>query len=367
MAIVIATASVPVRTPWRRGEGRCRTQARLCRRVRRGRPLRARGRRSTASSAPRRSWRDARSATPGRAAAGRHRLVRPRPPGPGDQDRAARRLERGRATASTASRRRPARCSPAGSPSSADRRVYLRALRRGRRPVLATCVGQIERALPTEPDVAVILIGVNDVTHTRAAVASRCATCPRPCAACATPASRSLVGTCPDLGHRQADRPAAQAGRSRVVAPAGRRADDRGGRGGRPHRLARRRSWARSSTAAPALLFGPDRFHPSAEATASLVEAAAPLDAGRARPRPRGRGRARGLPRRGRAAGRRPRPSRPSSTPGTELDGTEVAGAELGGGGRWVTLMRRRRQNTTVEAPGSAPAAEVDGSQVGGR
>jgi len=43
------------------------------------------------------------------------------------------------------------------------------------------------------------------------------------------------------------------------------------------------------------------------------------------------------------------------------------AGAELGGGGRWVTLMRRRRQNTTVEAPGTAPPAEVGGSQVGGR
>jgi hypothetical protein len=53
--------------------------------------------------------------------------------------------------------------------------------------------------------------------------------------------------------------------------------------------------------------------------------------------------------------------------PGTELDCTEVAGSELGGGGRWVTLMRRRRQNTRVEAPGAAPAAEADETQVGGR
>ena len=70
--------------------------------------------------------------------------------------------------------------------------------------------------------------------------------------------------------------------------------------------------------------------------------------------------------RRGRPADRRAA-VRAAQQPGTELDGTEVAGAELGGGGRWVTLMRRRRQNTTVEAPGTAPTAEVDGSQVGGR
>ena len=52
-----------------------------------------------------------------------------------------------------------------------------------------------------------------------------------------------------------------------------------------------------------------------------------------------------------------------SKEPGTELDGTEVAGAAGGTGGRWVTLMRRRRpEPVDAEAPGSSeeePGAEV--------
>jgi hypothetical protein len=51
--------------------------------------------------------------------------------------------------------------------------------------------------------------------------------------------------------------------------------------------------------------------------------------------------------------------------PGTELDATEVNGAARGIGGRWVTLMRRRRPapvNAEAPAPdeiSSEPGAEV--------
>ena len=76
--------------------------------------------------------------------------------------------------------------------------------------------------------------------------------------------------------HGQADPAPAQAGRPLLVAPARRRPGDRGRRGGR-----RRRSrWARSSgpefAAAPALLFGPDQFHPSAEGYRALAEVLVP-------------------------------------------------------------------------------------------
>src|SRR6476646_3790241 len=51
-----------------------------------------------------------------------------------------------------------------GAAERADRRVYLRAFAKiGARS--SDLAGQLDRALPIEPDVAVILIGANDVTH----------------------------------------------------------------------------------------------------------------------------------------------------------------------------------------------------------
>ena len=96
------------------------------RRVRRGRAVACSAPRSTACCGPRPSSARRAIGETHEPAAGRHRLVRPRPPGPGAQDRAARRLQRGRV------RRRPrrgdarARCSASGVAERADRRVYLR-------------------------------------------------------------------------------------------------------------------------------------------------------------------------------------------------------------------------------------------------
>jgi hypothetical protein len=112
--------------------------------------------------------------------------------------------------------------------------------------------------------------------------------------------------------------------------------------------------------AAPALLFGPDQFHPSAEGYSALsnllipsVMAAlglAPDD--EARPEPfRGEG---VLPVTRAAV-------QAVKEPGTELDGTEVGGDRLGVRGLWVELRHRRRR---PRAEGEAPAASetVDAS-----
>ena len=86
-----------------------------------------------------------------------------------------------------------------GVAERADRRVYLRAFAVvGARS--SDLDGQIDRALPIEPDVAVILIGANDVTHRVLPAASVRHLVRGRAPARTRPASPSLVGTCPDLG-----------------------------------------------------------------------------------------------------------------------------------------------------------------------
>jgi hypothetical protein len=51
-----------------------------------------------------------------------------------------------------------------------------------------------------------------------------------------------------------------------------------------------------------------------------------------------------------------------AQNPGTELDAAEVGGAARGFGGRWVTLMRRRRP-APVNA--EAPAPDEESSDTG--
>ena len=349
-AILAATLRHGVRSSKGRGQGSGSTQARLRRGVRRRRPVRARRRalRPAAAEAQarpadhrrgrttsRRRTRPAGTAAAGPARRSRSRCsATPAPP----------------ATASSGSRRPPARCSPAASPSRPTGGSTC-ARSRWSAPGPSDLAAQIDRALPIEPDVAVILIGVNDVTHRVLPAAARCATSPRPYAGSATPGSRWSSAPAPTSA------PSSRSRRRSSRSPAPGRA------GWRPRRRSRSsRTGGRTVSlgsilgpefaAAPALLFGPDRFHPSAAGYRSLAARAAPLGAGRARPDPRGRGRARGLPRRGRAADRRPPRSRRSTTPGTELDGTEVGGRRRGVRGLWVELRHRRRQPMAeAEAP----------------
>ncbi|MCW2758738.1 MAG: lipolytic enzyme family [Nocardioidaceae bacterium] len=243
----------------------------------------------------------------------------------------------------------------AGVSQVSGRRVFVRRLSRvGARSV--ELPGQVERALPMHADVAVILVGANDVTH---------GTLPSASVRALAEAVRSLravgiqvvVGTCPDLGTvRPIAPPLKQLARlwSRRLAAAQTIATVEAG--GRSVSLSD--ILGPEFDAEPGELFGPDRFHPSARGYASLAAVLVPsvlasLGLGRDEEGHPTATRGESVMPIARAA------VRATKTPGAELEGTEIAGREHGASGRWVTLMRRRRHTTTAEAP-SAAAPEPD-------
>ncbi len=238
-----------------------------------------------------------------------------------------------------------------GLASRANRRVHLGAFCvSGAKS--SDLVGQVRAALLTGPHVAVIMIGANDVTHRML---------PSESVRFLSEAVRHLldadvavvVGTCPDLGTvRPIPQPLRQVARrwSRRLAAAQTIAVVEAG--GRTVSLGS--ILGPEFYASPALLFGPDRFHPSAAGYASLMGVLLPSALA-----------ALGLgpdeeeqPQVDRGEGLRPISTAAvdaSKHPGTELDGTEVAGSARGPGGRWVLQMRRRWLN-----PGNAEAPESD-------
>jgi len=238
----------------------------------------------------------------------------------------------------------------------ADRRVYLRefCVVGARSSDLAA---QIDRALPIEPEVAVILIGGNDVTNTvlpphsarhlsegvRRLVAA---------------GAKVVVGTCPDLGTIQPIAPPLrQVARtwSRQIAAAQTIATIK--EGGRTVSLGS--VLGPEFAAAPALLFGPDQFHPSAEGYRALANVLLPsvlaaLDEAPEEEAGLESYRGEGVMTISRAA------FRAVNQPGTELDGTD-AGRLAGVRGRLVELRhRRRRAQTAAEAPAAHEPAEQE-------
>ncbi|MDN5893252.1 MAG: SGNH/GDSL hydrolase family protein [Nocardioides sp.] len=237
----------------------------------------------------------------------------------------------------------------------ADRRVYFKsfAVVGARSSDLAR---QVEQALPIEPDVAVILIGANDVTHTMLPSESvrHLSAAVRRLREAGT---EVVVGTCPDLGTvRPIYPPLRQVARSWSRRLAAAQAIAVVEADGRTVSLAD--MLGAEFAAAPAILFGPDQFHPSAEGYASVAAVLLPsilaalglMTDEEATPEAlRGEG---VLPV-ARAAVEAAR------TPGTELGGTEVAGAPRGVRGRWVELRHRRRHpRTEPEAPHESETAE---------
>ena len=103
--------------------------------------------------------------------------------------------------------------------------------------------------------------------------------------------------------------------------------------------------------AAPALLFGPDRFHPSSDGYQQLASVLIPSCLAALDLLPEDES----LPEPLRREGILPVAAaavRASRTPGTEVDGTEVGGNQRGLRGRWVELRHRRRRPTAdVESP----------------
>jgi lysophospholipase L1-like esterase len=195
---------------------------------------------------------------------------------------------------------------------------------------------QVESALEVEPDIAVILIGGNDVTNrTSPSVAVRYlvdAVRTLRAAGCEV-----VVGTCPDLGAIRPIQPPLRwlarrwsrqlaAAQTVAVVEAGGRTVSLGDLLG--PRFA----------AEPARMFAWDRFHPSAEGYAVAAAAMLPtllsaLGAGQERrPSLAGREGVRSLPEAAHEAARHA---------GTEVSGTQVRGRERGPGGRWAQLRRR--------------------------
>jgi lysophospholipase L1-like esterase len=238
-----------------------------------------------------------------------------------------------------------------GLAAAARRPVILQTVGRSG-SVSADLAGQLDRALETTtPDLAVIMVGANDVTHrvrpseavrhlveaVRRLVELDCAV---------------VVGTCPDLGTIE---PIAQPLRSvarrwsRMLAAAQTIAVVEAG--GRTVSLG---DILGPEFAADHRMFSADRFHPSATGYARAAAAMLPsiIDAA-------------GLP-------HREDPNRPgdgvlpvaqAAVAAADTAGTEVAGVELGGSargprGRWAFLRLRRQQ-----VPGDDESAFLDDTE----
>ncbi len=201
---------------------------------------------------------------------------------------------------------------------------------------------QVDRVLATQPrpGVAAVIIGVNDVTH-RVRPSDSVRMLEAAVRRLRQEGCAVVVGTCPDLGTvRPIAPPLRQLARlwSRRLAAAQTIAVVEAG--GRTVSLAT--ILGPEFDAAPAELFGPDRYHPSEAGYASLAGAILPSLVSAA-----------GLmssedevPEGLRGDGVLPisfAAAEAARTPGTEVARTQVAGRERGPRGRWVLLRHRQR------------------------
>jgi lysophospholipase L1-like esterase len=243
-----------------------------------------------------------------------------------------------------------------GIAEHADRRVYLKELCVvGARS--SDLTSQVDRALAIEPDVAVILVGANDVIGTvlpSHSVRHLSEGVRRLTAA----GAKVVVGTCPDLGTVQPIAPPlrqiARAWSRRLAAAQTIATIEEHGRS-----VSLGDVLGPEFAAAPALLFGPDKFHPSAEGYRALTNVLIPsvlaaLDEAPAEEIGLEAHRGEGVLPVSRAA------VQAVNAPGTELDGTEVAGKRAGVRGLWVELRhRRRRPQAAAEAPADTESEPV--------
>jgi len=216
--------------------------------------------------------------------------------------------------------------------------------------------GQVERALAAapEPDVAVILIGANDVTHRidRSVAVRHLEMAVR---SLREARAEVVVGTCPDLGAieplpqplrllaRRWSRDLAAAQTVAVV--------EAGGRAVSVGDLL-----SEAFSAEPHVMFSQDRFHPSpagyarvAAALLPTVSAALDLFGERSTPTQPNVRRGEGVGPLAVAA------TRAVTQPGTEVARAEVGGQSRGAHGRWAVLLHRRRP--TVASPGQPTTA----------
>jgi len=217
--------------------------------------------------------------------------------------------------------------------------------------------GQVDRALErvASPDIAVILIGANDVTHRieRSLAVRHLEMAVR---RLRDAGAEVVVGTCPDLGAieplpqplrylaRRWSRDLAAAQTVAVV--------EAGGRAVSVGDLL-----SEAFSAEPHVMFSPDRFHPSPAgyarvAAALLPSVSAALDLFGERSAP-----TRPSPWRGEGVGPvAVAASRAVANPGTEVAPAEVGGQARGVHGRWA--MIRRRLRPTIAVPQADPVRE---------
>ncbi|MDQ6874845.1 MAG: SGNH/GDSL hydrolase family protein [Actinomycetota bacterium] len=203
---------------------------------------------------------------------------------------------------------------------------------------------QVAAVLLRDPDVAVIMVGANDVTHRVRPVNSvrHLAEAVRALRAAGV---KVVVGTCPDLG---------------TVEPIG-----------QPLRLVARR-WSRmlaaaqtiaaveaggrsvslgdllgpEFTAAPRVMFSADRFHPSASGYARLASTLLPSVAAMLEAVPQEYDEPPVVERGEAVSSLTDAAAQAAEVPGTEVAGTEVGGREHGPWGRWAVLRHRIRRGT---------------------
>jgi lysophospholipase L1-like esterase len=250
-----------------------------------------------------------------------------------------------------------------GLAEGADRRVYLRSV---------AFVGaqsrdlsrQIDKALSVEPHVAVILVGVNDITHSRR-ISESVDLLQSAVQRLRDAGAEVVVGTCPDLGTIEPIAPPLKqfarlmsrrlaASQTIVTVEAG----------GRTVSLAT--VLGPEFAATPALFFGPDRFHPSAAGYTSLASVLLPSVLAAVGVIPFedlvpevARGEAI-LPITEAAV-------EAARTPGMEIDGSAVGAAGRSARGRWVQLRRRRRQpEADVESPQKVEVVPASSSPTAG-
>ncbi len=206
--------------------------------------------------------------------------------------------------------------------------------------VSARLVYQVEEALDLKPDVAVILIGANDVTH-RAGQSAAVRHLADAVRRLRHIGAKVIVGTCPDLGAVQPIQPPLRwlvRNWSRQLAAAQTVAVVEAG------------GWTVSLgsllgpkfAAQPTRMFGTDRYHPSAEGYALAASVLLPTVVAALRApeiktetleaAQMGADRVRSLSQAAVEAARHA---------GTEVSGVRVAGRDRGPAGRWAQLRRR--------------------------
>jgi lysophospholipase L1-like esterase len=213
--------------------------------------------------------------------------------------------------------------------------------------------GQIDKALADSLDLAVILVGANDVTH-RVRPSESVRLLEAAVRRLRDAGVAVIVGTCPDLGTVEPIAPplrqVARAWSRRLAAGQTIAVVEAGGR-----TVSLGSVLGPEFSASPALLFGEDRFHPSAAGYSSLASVLLPsvlaavdvIPAEELEPEAfRGEG---VLPISYAAV-------EAARTPGTEIGGTEIAGSKRGSRGRWVLLRHRRR----------TPEPEYEGEDASG-